>query len=122
MMLDPQILNLVVLLLSRPNSKKLPWSHTFDPEVLRLILDEGLLRIERSPETTSDAGIPATYSYGITVLDKQGGQVLGGSQLYRREEFPQLANLYEQVSNHLNEAIVGKIMDELHSKLSKMPA
>jgi hypothetical protein len=122
MTLDPQLISLVQLLGTGPKSQKLNWTLTTDPDVFRLVLDEGLIRIERVLGTTSKQMFPDTFYYGIAVLDKSGSQVFGGSDMYRKEDFGALAGLYERVSNHLHGEVVGKIMNELQTKLDKMPA
>ena len=122
MTLDPQIVKLVQLLASGRNSQKLNWTLTTDPDVFRLVLDEGLIRISRVLATPSTEMVPTPYFYGIEVLDKSGSQVLGGSEMYYQDDCSALADLYEQVSNRLHGEVVGKIMNELRSKLDKMPA
>jgi hypothetical protein len=122
MTLDPQLVNLVQLLTSGRTSQRLNWTLTSDPNIFRLVLDEGLIRIERTPGVTSDEPRQETYYYGITVLDKEGTTVLGGFDMYSQKDFGALANLYEQVSRRLHGDTVGKIMKELRSKLDKMPA
>ena len=122
MTIDPQLLDLVRLLASGRRSPKLTWTHTSDPDVFRMVLEEGLIRIERIPGSRLEKSTPAPFYYGIEVFDKSGSQVLGGSDMYSKEDFAALANLYEQVFDHLHLEVVGRIMNELQSKLGKMPA
>ena len=118
---DHELSNLVELLANGHNYQRLNWTLTSDPNIFRLVLNEGLIRIERTQKFTPEESRPTPH-YGIVILDKSGAQVLGGSDMYRWEDFTTLAHLYEQVSKHLHGEVVGKIMNELQSRLDKMPA
>ncbi len=96
------------LLSQGTRSNQLTWHSTSEPNVYRLLTAGGYIHLLKSEDDPPQ--------YGIGAFDADGGVMLE-AQL-TREEFPQLADLYEEVAAGFRRQGIDKLMQYLRDVVS----